>query len=69
MARKRLNLDLSEEAYGLLQTLAEESDKNMSEILRTGLSLYEVARKAQKEGRSLGVVSGSKVEREILLPR
>ncbi len=40
----------------------------MSEILRTGLSLYEAARKAQKEGHSLGVVSGSKVEREILLP-
>ncbi len=26
--RKRLNLDLSEEAYRLLQPLAEESDKN-----------------------------------------
>ena len=33
--KKRLNLELTPEAYELLQKLADESGKNMADILRT----------------------------------
>jgi hypothetical protein len=64
--RKRLNLDLTPDAYELLQKLAEESGKNMADILRTGLALYNIAQEESKKGRSLGVVEGEKVIKEIV---
>ena len=42
--RKRLNLDLNQEAYELLRKLSDESGKNMAEVLRTGLKLYGIAK-------------------------
>ncbi len=66
--RKRLNLDLSPEAYDLLQELSEESGKNMAEVLRTGLALYGIAREQKKKGRSLGVVEDDRVVKEIVIP-
>lgn len=66
--KKRLNLDLSSEAYDLLQELAEESGKNMAEVLRTGLALYGIAREEKKKGRSLGVVEDDRVVKEIVIP-
>lgn len=64
--RKRLNLDLTPEAYDLLQKLADASGKNMADVLRTGLALYGIAQEESKEGRSLGVVEDDKVIKEIL---
>lgn len=64
--RKRLNLDLTPEAYELLQKLAEESGRNMADVLRTGLALYGIAQEETKKGRSLGVVEGEKVVKEIV---
>ena len=64
--RKRLNLDLTLEAYELLQKLADDSGKNMAEILRTGLALYGIAQEEGKKGRSLGVIQDTKVIREIM---
>lgn len=66
--RKRLNLDLSPEAYDLLQELSEESGKNMADVLRTGLALYGIAREEKKKGRSLGVVEDDRVVKEIVIP-
>ncbi|MGG6268298.1 hypothetical protein ACQ4M3_22310 [Leptolyngbya sp. AN03gr2] len=66
--KKRLNLDLSPEAYDLLQELSEESGKNMAEVLRTGLALYGIAREEKKKGRSLGVVEDDRVVKEIVIP-
>ncbi|MBW4538671.1 MAG: hypothetical protein KME43_05930 [Myxacorys chilensis ATA2-1-KO14] len=65
--RKRLNLDLSEEAYTLLQELAEAEDKNMAEVLRTGLALYGIAHEERQKGRSLGVVQDDRVIKEIVI--
>ncbi|HTL89779.1 MAG TPA: ribbon-helix-helix protein, CopG family [Leptolyngbya sp.] len=67
-SRKRLNLDLSQEAYDLLQELAEDSGKNMAEVLRTGLALYGIAREEKKKGRSMGVVEDDRVVKEIVIP-
>jgi hypothetical protein len=64
--RKRLNLDLTPEAYDLLQKLAEESGKNMADVLRTGLALYGIAQEESKKGRSLGIVEDDKVIKEIV---
>ena len=66
--RKRLNLDLSPDAYEMLQKLAEESGKNMAEVLRTGLALYGIAQDEKQKGRSLGVVKGDQVVKELVLP-
>lgn len=66
--KKRLNLDLTPEAYELLQKLADESGKNMAEILRTGLALYGIAQEEKKKGRSIGVVEGDQVKKEIVIP-
>ncbi|MGL5060370.1 MAG: hypothetical protein ACRC62_10345 [Microcoleus sp.] len=64
--RKRLNLDLTPEAYELLQQLADESGKNMADVLRTGLALYGIAREESKKGRCLGVVQDDKVIKQIV---
>lgn len=66
--RKRLNLDLTPEAYELLQKLATESGKNMAEVLRTGLALYGIVNDEKKKGRSLAVVEDDQVKKEIIIP-
>ncbi|WP_088890695.1 hypothetical protein [Leptolyngbya ohadii] len=66
--RKRLNLDLTPEAYELLQKLAAESGKNMAEVLRTGLALYGIVNDEKKKGRSLAVVEDDQVKKEIVIP-
>ncbi|MER3436003.1 MAG: hypothetical protein C4288_22175 [Leptolyngbya sp. ERB_1_1] len=64
--RKQLNLDLTHEAYVLLQKLSEESGKNMAEVLRMGLALYGIAQEANKTGLSLGIVQKEKVIQEVI---
>jgi ABC-type amino acid transport system permease subunit len=54
--KKRLNLDLTPEAYELLQKLSDESGKNMAEVLRTGLALYGIAQGEKDKGHSLAIV-------------
>jgi hypothetical protein len=65
-AKKRLNLDLTPEAYELLQKLADESGKNMAEILRTGLALYGISQEEEKKGHNLAVVEDDKVIKQIV---
>jgi hypothetical protein len=64
--KKRLNLDLSSEAYDLLQKLSDETGKNMADVLRTGLALYGIAQEASQKGRSLGVIKDDEVVKEIV---
>ena len=65
--RKRLNLDLSPEAYALLQKLSDESGKNMADVLRTGLALYGIASEEKEKGRSIAVAKDDKVVKEIVI--
>ena len=65
-SKKRLNLELTPEAYELLQKLADESGKNMAEVLRTGLALYGIAQEERQKGRSLAVVEDDKVIKQIV---
>jgi hypothetical protein len=54
--KKRLNLDLTPEAYELLQKLSNESGKNMAEVLRNGLALYGIAQEEGQKGRSMAFI-------------
>lgn len=65
-AKKRLNLELTEENYELLQKLADESGKNMADVLRTGLALYGLAQEEEQKGRNLAVVKDDKVLKQIV---
>ena len=65
--RKRLNLDLSPEAYELLQKLSDESGKNMADVLRTGLALYGIASEEKEKGRALSISQDDKIIKEILV--
>lgn len=64
--RKRLNLELTPEAYALLQELADASGKTMADVLRTGLALYGIAQNASRSGRHLGIVEGQTIIEEIM---
>lgn len=65
-AKKRLNLELTQDNYDLLQKLANESGKNMADVLRTGLALYGLAQEEGQKGRSLAVVEDDKVLKQIV---
>jgi len=65
-AKKRLNLDLTPEAYELLQKLADESGKNMADVLRTGLALYGLAHEESRQGRNLAIEEDGKVVTKIV---
>ena len=67
--KKRLNLELNPDAYDLLQKLAEESGKNMADVLRTGLALYGIAHEEAEKGRELAIVNkdDEKVVKSILM--
>ena len=68
MKKKRLNLELSDEAYDQLEKLAEVSGKNKAEILRTGLALYGLVEQEKEKGHSLGVVNDDQVITKIFIP-
>lgn len=67
--KKRLNLELNPDAYELLQKLADESGKNMADVLRTGLALYGIAHEEAEKGRELAIVNkdDEKVVKSILM--
>ena len=65
-SRKRLNLDLSPEAYELLKEIVDDSGKSMAEVLRTGLALYGIAQEERKKGRKLTISEDDKVIKEIV---
>lgn len=66
-AKKRLNLELTPEAYELLQELADSSGKNMADVLRTGLALYGISQEEEKRGRNIAVVEDDKVIKQIVM--
>lgn len=66
-AKKRLNLELTPEAYELLQELADSSGKNMADVLRTGLAIYGISQEEEKKGRNLAVVEDDKVIKQIVM--
>ena len=68
-SKKRLNLDLSPDAYELLQQIVSESGKSMAEVLRTGLALYGIAQEEKKRGNKVTISKQDDTPiKEIVLP-
>lgn len=54
---RRLNLELSEEAYQNLEKLRKEMDKpSKAEVLRSGVALLDLVQSEKKFGRSIGII-------------
>jgi uncharacterized protein (DUF1778 family) len=66
--KKRLNIDLPPESYELLQQLADESGRSMTEVLRMGLALYNIADEEAQKGRSLAIIEGKDIIEQISRP-
>jgi hypothetical protein len=58
-------LDLTPDAYKLLQKLSKETGKNMTEVLRTGLALYGIAQEESRNGNTLAVTKGETIVTRI----
>ena len=65
---KRLNINLPESVYDTLQRLAQQTNRTMTDIIRTALSLVKIALETDAKGNKLAVVSPEgKVLKEIVL--
>ena len=54
---RRLNLELSEEAYQNLEKLRKAMDKtSKAEVIRSGVALLDLMHREKKNGNSLGVI-------------
>ena len=65
---KRLNINLPESSYNQLQSLAQDSHRSMTDVVRTALGLVKVALEEEKKNRTLAVTAGDRIVKEIVLP-
>ena len=66
---KRVNFVLSERAYSELASLAKETRRTMTELVRLGLGLVKLAIDAQSNGHRLVVTNAAgEPVKEIVLP-
>lgn len=70
MARKgtvRLTVDVPQDTYELIESLANEIHASKSDVLRRGVALMKIAVEAQKEGKKFGVADeGQELSKEIV---
>lgn len=72
---KRLNINLPQSTFDILQGLAKETNRSMTDIMRTALSLVIVAMNEEMAGNKLVVVnqdaklSDAKLIKELILPK
>lgn len=63
----RLNLVLSRELSGLLDEIADSASASRTDVIRQALALMNVAHRAKKEGRHIGLVDDrTKLDSEIV---
>jgi len=66
---KRVNFVLSERAHGELVTLANETQRSMTDLVRLGLGLVKIAIEADRNGHRLVVTtSEGQPVKELVLP-
>lgn len=54
---RRLNLELSEEAYQNLEKLRKEMGKpSKAEVIRSGMALLDLVQDEKKNGNSIGII-------------
>ena len=62
----RLNIQFNEKQKKALEKLANDLGTTKAGVIKTGLSLLEVALREKKLGNQLGVVRDNKVVKEII---
>lgn len=66
---RRLNLNLPEITFHALQRLATKTGRSLTEMIRVGIALAQVAVDEQAHGRKLAVIDQEgKVIKEIIIP-
>ena len=69
MLGKRVNFVLSERAHSELVTLARETKRSMTDLVRLGLALVKIAIEAERNGNRLIVTtSDGRPVKELVLP-
>lgn len=66
MAASKLNVQFNEKQAKALSDMAEELGTTKAGVLKTALSLLELALREKRQGRSLGVIQDDKVVKEIV---
>ena len=57
---RRLNLELSEEAYQNLEKLRKQMNKpSKAEVIRSGVALLDLIQVESKKGNSLGIIGAN----------
>jgi hypothetical protein len=62
----KLNVQFNERQQKALDEMADELGTTKAGVLKTALSLLEVAIRERRAGNALGVVKGEKVVKEIV---
>lgn len=53
----RMNLQVSAELNQMLESIAEDTGTNRSDVIRQALALMKVAHEAKRKGKHIGIVS------------
>jgi len=67
-AKYRINVNLSEDSYQTLRDMARQSGQDMSELVRTGLRIYNTLLQERAQGKRVYIGTRDKVEKELLIP-
>lgn len=63
----RLNLQVSAELNQMLESIAEDTGTQRTDVIRQALALMKVAHEAKRKGKRIGLVSDpEKLETEIV---
>lgn len=67
---KRLNVNLPDDVYEQLQTIASEQGRTLTDVIRTAFSLTQIAHAESEKGNVLAVATpDGKISKQIVLPR
>lgn len=67
MSKKRLQVDLSEDAYSRLSTAADAEGRTTSEFVRRALNIEDYLRQTKDQGGKVLVVDKDGTERELIV--
>jgi metal-responsive CopG/Arc/MetJ family transcriptional regulator len=63
----RMNLQLSGELNAIIESIADDTGTNRSDVIRQALALMKVAHEARKKGKRIGIVADpEKLDTEIV---
>jgi hypothetical protein len=65
--RKRLQVELNEDAYERLKRSAGEEDRSIAEVVRRALNIEDYVRKQVQEGSKVVIRTPDGVDRELMI--